>query len=105
MGESGHLGKNRPYPQRDWAPGWIAFRTDHFIFHRICAAALPGAILGIKTLDREELRQEIREKRRELAYLFRSDTPDKKLIDQKILELSRLEAELDEKMVGSNNRR
>ena len=54
--------------------------------------------------DREELRQEIREKRRELAYLFRSDTPDKKLIDQKIVELNRLEAELDEKMVGSNNR-
>ena len=55
--------------------------------------------------DREELRQEIRWKRRELAYLFRSDTPDRKLIDQKILELNRLEAELDQKMVGSNNRR
>ena len=54
---------------------------------------------------REGLRQEIREKRRELAYLFRSDTPDRKLIDQKIVELNRLEAELDEKMVGSNNRR
>jgi hypothetical protein len=55
--------------------------------------------------DREELRQEIRGKRRELAYLFRSDTPDKKLIDQKIVELNRLEAELDKKMYGSNNRR
>ena len=55
--------------------------------------------------EREKLRQEILEKRHELAYLFRSDTPDKKLIDQKILELNRLEAELDKKMYGSNNRR
>ena len=55
--------------------------------------------------DREELRQEIQEKRRELAFLFRSDNPDKKMIDQKIVELNRLEAKLDKKMYGSNNRR
>lgn len=46
--------------------------------------------------DREELRREIREKRRELAYLFRSDNPNRRLIDQKIGESNRLEAEWDE---------
>lgn len=58
-----------------------------------------------ETQHREELRQRIHEKRKELASLFRSDTPDKKLIDQKIAELNRLEAELDLETDGSNNSR
>jgi len=54
--------------------------------------------------QREELREEIRQKRRELRSLLRSDTPDKALIDKKITELDRLEAELDEKTYRSYNR-
>lgn len=49
----------------------------------------------------ETLREQIREKRGELASLYRSENADKKLIDQKIYELNRLESELDEKMVAS----
>jgi Spy/CpxP family protein refolding chaperone len=45
--------------------------------------------------ETEGLRREIQEKRQELAALYRSDKPDKSLIDKKIEELNRLEAELD----------
>ena len=45
--------------------------------------------------DRERLRAEIREKRQELSELFRSDKPDKMLIDQKMAELNALETEYD----------
>ncbi len=50
--------------------------------------------------ETEALRKEMREKREELASLFRSDNPDKNLIDQKINELNRLESDLDEKMAA-----
>ena len=50
-----------------------------------------------KQQERERLREEIREKRLELSDLYRSDKPDKALIDQKIqksvkLKLSMIEA-------------
>ncbi|MEE8416192.1 MAG: hypothetical protein V3S05_07970 [Desulfobacterales bacterium] len=44
------------------------------------------------------LRKQIREKRAELATLYRSDNADKTLIDKKIDELNQLERHLDEKM-------
>ena len=44
------------------------------------------------------LRDEIREKRQELSELYRSETPDKELIDQKIEELSKLESGLDKRL-------
>ena len=47
------------------------------------------------------LRGEIQEKRQKLSNLYRSETPDKELIDQKIKELSRLESDLDQRL--SNN--
>lgn len=50
--------------------------------------------------ETEKLREEIREKRNELHALYRSAKPDPDLIDKKIDELSRLEAELDRKMLG-----
>jgi hypothetical protein len=46
------------------------------------------------------LRYEMREKRQELSELYRSETPDKELIDQKIAELSRLESDLDKHLSG-----
>ncbi len=45
--------------------------------------------------ERERLRAEIREKRLELSDLYRSEKPNKVLIDQKITELDELEAKLD----------
>ena len=48
-----------------------------------------------KQTERQRLKKEIREKRQELSNLYRSENPDKDLIDQKIEELSKLEAELD----------
>ena len=53
----------------------------------------------------ETLREQIREKRGELASLYRSENADKKLIDQKIDELNRLESKLDKKMAASNRER
>lgn len=44
------------------------------------------------------LRQEIREKRQELSELYNSEKQDKDLIDKKIDELSKLEAELDHRL-------
>ena len=48
--------------------------------------------------ETERLRQEIREKRRELSALYRSENPDRDQIDKRIDELGRLEAELDRKL-------
>jgi Spy/CpxP family protein refolding chaperone len=50
--------------------------------------------------ETEALRKEIRHKREGLASLFRSDNPDKNLVDQKINELNRLESDLDKKMAA-----
>lgn len=58
-----------------------------------------------KAKDTETLRQEIREKRQELSELFRSEKPDKRLIDQKVDELSKLESDLDRRLSGSQFQR
>ena len=52
--------------------------------------------------EREQLREEIRDKRQELAELYRSGKPDKELIDRKIEELSVLETAYDQKLSGAN---
>jgi Spy/CpxP family protein refolding chaperone len=44
------------------------------------------------------LRQEIREKRQELSKLYDSEKLDRDLIDKKIDELSKLEADLDQRL-------
>jgi hypothetical protein len=49
-----------------------------------------------KQTERQQLKEDIRQKRQELSSLYRSENPDKDLIDQKIEELSKLEAELDQ---------
>ena len=46
----------------------------------------------------ERLRYEIRAKRQELSDLYRSEKPNKEIIDHKIAELDELEAKLDEKL-------
>ena len=48
--------------------------------------------------ETKRLRQKIREKRQELSKLYDSEKPDKDLIDKKIDELSKLEAELDHRL-------
>jgi len=50
--------------------------------------------------ETEQLRQQIREKRQELSELYRSPKPDTAQIDKKIDELSRLEAQLDQKTMS-----
>jgi len=45
--------------------------------------------------ERVRLREEIRGKRQELSELYRSDKPDKALIDQKIAQLNALETDYD----------
>ncbi len=47
--------------------------------------------------DTQRLREEIKAKRQELSALYRSEKPNKEMIDQKITELDELEAKLDEK--------
>ena len=54
-----------------------------------------------KQTETEKLREVIREKRRELSALYRSEYPDKDQIDQKIEELNELEAELDRSLSGN----
>jgi Spy/CpxP family protein refolding chaperone len=51
--------------------------------------------------ETQQLRDEIRSKRQELSDLYRAEKPNKQMIDQKIEELSRLEAKLDQEMSGS----
>jgi hypothetical protein len=48
--------------------------------------------------ETERLRDEVRVKRQELSDLYRSGKPNKEMIDQKIEELSKLEAELDQRI-------
>ena len=55
--------------------------------------------------ETERLRQEIREKRKELKVLYSSVKPDEDLIDKKIDELSKLEAELDHRLSGTQYQR
>jgi Spy/CpxP family protein refolding chaperone len=55
--------------------------------------------------ETERLRQEIREKRQELSKLYDSEKPDKDLINKKIDELSKLEAELDHRLSGTEYQR
>jgi len=50
--------------------------------------------------ETERLRDEVRAKRQELSDLYRSEKPNKEMIDQKIEELSKLEAELDQRISG-----
>ena len=52
--------------------------------------------------QRERLRAEIQEKRQELSELYRSDSPDKALIDQKITELNELETAYDRSLSATN---
>jgi Spy/CpxP family protein refolding chaperone len=52
--------------------------------------------------ETESLRMQIREKRRELAEMYRSDNTDKDLLEKKIEELNRLESKLDNKMSASD---
>ena len=47
------------------------------------------------------LREEIRERRQELSDLYRSDKPDKALIDQKIAQLNALETDYDRSIAGA----
>ena len=58
-----------------------------------------------KARETEQLRQEIREKRHELSDLFRSEKPDKGLIDQKIDEPRKLKNDLEQKLCGSQFQR
>lgn len=48
--------------------------------------------------ETKKLRLKIREKRQELSALYRSEKPDKALIDKKINELGKLEDELDQRL-------
>ena len=55
--------------------------------------------------ETKRLRQEIRGKRQELSALYRTENPDKSLIDKKINELDKLEAELDQRLSGNEYQR
>ena len=55
--------------------------------------------------ETKRLRQEIREKRKELKELYSSGKPDNDLIDKRIDELSKLEAELDYRLSGTEYQR
>jgi peptidoglycan hydrolase CwlO-like protein len=46
------------------------------------------------------LREEIKDKRQELSELYRAEKPNKEMINRKIEELSKLEAELDQRISG-----
>ena len=52
--------------------------------------------------ETEKLREEIRVRRQELSDLYRSEKPNKEMIDQKITELNELEAKLDKKLSDDN---
>ena len=51
--------------------------------------------------ERAQLREKIREKRQELSGLYRSEKPDKALIDQKIAQLNALETDYDRSISGA----
>ena len=48
--------------------------------------------------ETKRLRMEIREKRKELSELYREEKPDRALIEKKVNELDKLEAELDHRL-------
>ena len=52
--------------------------------------------------ETQSMREEIKVKRQELSALYRSEQPNKEMIDQKIAELDDLEAKLDEKLSKDN---
>ena len=52
--------------------------------------------------ERAKLREEIRDKRQELSELYRSEKPDKELVDRKIAELNALETAYDQNLAGAN---
>ena len=55
-----------------------------------------------KQQERFRLREEIRQRRQELVDLYRSDNPDKTLIDQKIAELNEIETVYDRSVSEAN---
>ena len=55
-----------------------------------------------KQIERQNLSEEIKEKRQELSELYRSDKPDRALIDQKIAELNELETASDRRVSEAN---
>ena len=55
-----------------------------------------------KQQERVRLSEEIRERRQELSDLYRSDKPDKALIDQKIAGLNELETAYDRSVSEAN---
>lgn len=55
-----------------------------------------------KTQEKEKLREEIRERRQELSDLYRSEKPDKALIDKKIAELNKLETDYERSVSEAN---
>ena len=55
-----------------------------------------------KMQEKEKLREEIQERRQELSDLYRSDKPDKALIDKKIAELNKLETAYDRSVSETN---
>ena len=52
--------------------------------------------------ETQSVREEIKVKRQELSALYRSEQPNKEMIDQKISELDDLEAKLYEKFSKDN---
>ena len=59
-------------------------------------------IINKKMQEKEKLREEIQERRQELSDLYRSDKPDKTLIDKKIAELNKLETAYDRSVSETN---
>ena len=55
-----------------------------------------------KQIERQNLSEEIKEKRQELSELYRSDKPERALIDQKIAELNELETAYDRRVSEAN---
>jgi Spy/CpxP family protein refolding chaperone len=56
-----------------------------------------------KDRERAALRDEIREKRKELVSLIKAENPDRALINRKIEELDRLESELEAMIAASED--
>jgi hypothetical protein len=79
----------------DYGRGYSAPYPDHY--NRYNRPEEPDSYERRET---EMLRQKIREKREELSRLYRSPKGDADQINKKIDELSRLEAELDQKTRG-----
>ena len=65
----------------------------------------PGGSEFYGPTETKRLRQEIRTKRQELSALYRAEKTNKDLIDKKINELDKLEAELDDRLSGTDHQR